>query len=69
MARGGPVVAVCFGEVKGHAVEEIRLPKASPWTAPRLHLVVGQLLAYETAVGWRRNVDQPRSPAKSVTVA
>jgi len=68
-AQGGPVVAVCFDEVKGRAVEEIRLLKASPWTAPLLHLVIGQLLAYETAVRLRRTVDRPRSRAKSVTVS
>jgi glutamine---fructose-6-phosphate transaminase (isomerizing) len=68
-ARGGRVIAVDFDDVCGHVDEEIRLPKASPWIAPLLHLLAGQLLAYETAVALGRNVDRPRSLAKSVTVS
>jgi glutamine---fructose-6-phosphate transaminase (isomerizing) len=68
-ARGGRVIAVDFDDVCGHVDEEIRLPKASPWMAPLLHLLAGQLLAYETAVALGRNVDHPRSLAKSVTVS
>ena len=48
--------------------EQIRLPKAPPLLAPLLHLVALQLFAYFTAVALQRNVDRPRSLAKSVTV-
>jgi glucosamine--fructose-6-phosphate aminotransferase (isomerizing) len=68
-ARQGRVIAFGFDEARGSFDEEVRLPKASPWTAPLLHLLAGQLLAYETAVALGRNVDRPRSLAKSVTVA
>jgi glucosamine--fructose-6-phosphate aminotransferase (isomerizing) len=68
-ARGGRVIAFGSDDVPGHVDEEVRLPKTSPWIAPFLHLLAGQLLAYETAVALGRNVDRPRSLAKSVTVA
>ncbi len=68
-ARGGMVIAFGFDEAQGRFDEEVRLPKASPWVAPLLHLVAGQLLAYEMAVKLGRNVDRPRSLAKSVTVS
>jgi glucosamine--fructose-6-phosphate aminotransferase (isomerizing) len=68
-ARGGRVIAFGSDDVPGHVDEEVRLPKTSPWIAPFLHLLAGQLLAYETAVDLGRNVDRPRSLAKSVTVA
>jgi glucosamine--fructose-6-phosphate aminotransferase (isomerizing) len=67
-ARGGRVIAFGSDDVRGHIDEEVRLPKTSPWMAPLLHLLAGQLLAYETAVALGRNVDRPRSLAKSVTV-
>ncbi len=56
-------------EAPGNFDEEVRLPKTSPWVAPLLHLLAGQLLAYETALVLGRNIDRPRSLAKSVTVA
>jgi glucosamine--fructose-6-phosphate aminotransferase (isomerizing) len=68
-ARNGKVIAFSFDEARGSFDEEVRLPKASRWTAPFLHLMAAQLLAYETAVTLGRNVDRPRSLAKSVTVA
>jgi glucosamine--fructose-6-phosphate aminotransferase (isomerizing) len=68
-ARGGKVIALGFDAVGGSVDEEIRLPKVSPWVAPLLHLLAGQLLAYEMAVRLGRNVDRPRSLAKSVTVS
>lgn len=68
-ARGGKVIAFGFDAIRGHVDEEVRLPKASPWIAPFLHLLAGQLMAYETAVALGRNVDRPRSLAKSVTVS
>jgi len=68
-ARKGIVIAFNYDRDQGSFDEEIRLPKASPMVTPLLHLVAGQLLAYETAVALGRNVDRPRSLAKSVTVA
>lgn len=68
-ARKGMTIAFSFDEAAGSFDEEVRLPKASPWIAPLLHLVAGQLLAYETAVALGRDVDRPRSLAKSVTVS
>ena len=68
-ARKGKVIAFCFDDTQGCFDEEVRLPKVSPWVAPFLHLLAGQLLAHETAVVLGRNVDRPRSLAKSVTVA
>jgi glucosamine--fructose-6-phosphate aminotransferase (isomerizing) len=67
-ARKGKVIALCFEDTQGSFDEELRLPKASPWIAPFLQLLVGQLLAHEMAVVLGRNVDRPRSLAKSVTV-
>jgi glucosamine--fructose-6-phosphate aminotransferase (isomerizing) len=67
-ARKGKVIAFCFEDTQGSFDEEVRLPKASPWIAPFLHLLAGQILAHETAVVLGRNVDRPRSLAKSVTV-
>jgi glutamine---fructose-6-phosphate transaminase (isomerizing) len=68
-ARKGKVIAFSFDETCGHYDEVVLLPKTSRWTAPFLHLLAGQLLAYETAVVLGRNVDRPRSLAKSVTVS
>jgi glucosamine--fructose-6-phosphate aminotransferase (isomerizing) len=68
-ARRGKVIAFCFEDAQGSFDEEVRLPKASPWIAPFLHLLAGHLLAHEMAVVLGRNVDRPRSLAKSVTVA
>ena len=58
---------VCYR--KGLLSDEIILPSASIFQAPFLHLLSGQLLSYYMAVGLKRNVDRPRSLAKSVTVA
>ena len=68
-ARGGKVIAFAFDDEQGSFDEEVLLPKASSWVAPLLHLLAGQMLAYETAVSLGRNVDRPRSLAKSVTVS
>jgi glucosamine--fructose-6-phosphate aminotransferase (isomerizing) len=68
-ARRGKVIAFTFDDVPGPVDETVCLPYPSAWTAPFLHLLAGQLLAYETAVALGRNVDRPRSLAKSVTVS
>ena len=68
-AREGKAIAFCFDGGRESFDEEVCLPKSSPWTAPLLHLLAGQLLAYETAVALGRNVDWPRLLAKSVIVS
>lgn len=68
-ARKGKAIVFSFDDSGGSFEEEVRLPRASVWIAPLLHLLAGQLLAYETAVLLGRNIDRPRSLAKSVTVS
>ena len=67
-ARGGHLIGTATDEGSEVFDEQIRLPKAPPLLAPLLHLVALQLFAYFTAVALRRNVNRPRSLAKSVTV-
>ena len=71
-ARGGFVLGIRFFDnnfPKDLLSDEIILPSVSTFQAPFLHLLSGQLLSYYMAVGLKRNVDRPRSLAKSVTVA
>ena len=71
-ARGGFVLGIRFsdeGFPKDLLSDEIILPSVSIFQTPFLHLLSGQLLSYYMAVGLKRNVDRPRSLAKSVTVA
>ena len=56
-AREGRLVGFCF------------LPNLHPLLNPLLQLVVGQLFSYFTALALGRNIDKPRSLAKSVTVS
>lgn len=71
-ARGGPVFAI--GAELGAAGDELlsgRIatpPTTTPFADLVLQLVAGQLLAYHCAVVLGRDVDRPRSLAKSVTV-
>jgi len=67
-ARGGYLIGSLADENGELFDEHIRLPKAPPLLVPLLHLVALQLFAYFTAVALQRNVDRPRSLAKSVTV-
>ena len=67
-ARGGYLIGSLSDDNGEIFDEHIRLPKAAPLLAPLLHLVGLQLFAYFTAVALQRNVDRPRSLAKSVTV-
>ena len=48
--------------------EELIFPKVPSLIAPLIRLVIGQLFAYFTATSLKRNIDKPRSLAKSVTV-
>ncbi len=70
-ARSGFVFGIHFdekGRNKGLFNEELVLPNVSPLVAPLIQLVIGQLFAYFTAISLKRNIDKPRSLAKSVTV-
>jgi glucosamine--fructose-6-phosphate aminotransferase (isomerizing) len=71
-ARSGFVLGIHFSEQGKNQdlySEELILPKVHPLTAPLIQLVIGQLFAYFTATSLKRNIDKPRSLAKSVTVA
>ncbi|GIW44686.1 MAG: glutamine--fructose-6-phosphate aminotransferase [Candidatus Binatia bacterium] len=68
-ARGGFVLALGFDDSPGLFDEVVAFRSSHPITAPLLPLVGAQLLAYFTATALKRNVDKPRSLAKSVTVA
>ncbi|HJO00109.1 MAG TPA: SIS domain-containing protein, partial [Nitrospinaceae bacterium] len=70
-ARSGFVLGVHFdegGKNKDLFSEELILPRVDPIVAPFIQLVIGQLFAYFTATSLKRNIDKPRSLAKSVTV-
>ena len=70
-ARSGFVLGLHFDERsknKNLFNEEIILPDVKPIVAPFIQLVIGQLFAYFTAISLKRNIDKPRSLAKSVTV-
>jgi len=71
-ARGGRIMA--FTDAAGapalsrFAERVITLPSVPPFSAPILHAIPVQLLAYHVAVLKGTDVDQPRNLAKSVTV-
>ena len=70
-ARSGFVLGIHFsGQRRNQDLfnEELILPKVPPLIAPLIQLVIGQLFAYFTATSLKRNIDKPRSLAKSVTV-
>ena len=68
-ARGGFVFGFTFDGSAEEFDDRLVLAPTHELTAPFLPLVAAQLLAYFTATALRRNVDKPRSLAKSVTVA
>jgi glucosamine--fructose-6-phosphate aminotransferase (isomerizing) len=68
-ARGGFVFGLTFDGGEDIFDDRVTLASRHPFTAPFLPLVAAQLLAYFTATALKRNVDKPRSLAKSVTVA
>lgn len=68
-ARGGFVLGFGFDSAEDLFDEGVAFPAAHPIIAPFLPLVGAQLLAYFTATALKRDVDKPRSLAKSVTVA
>ncbi|MGG5818917.1 glutamine--fructose-6-phosphate transaminase (isomerizing) [Falsiroseomonas sp. HW251] len=71
-ARGGRIMAFTDAEgapaLRRFAEHVIELPSVDPFSAPILHTIPVQLLAYHVAVLKGTDVDQPRNLAKSVTV-
>src|SRR6201996_1942907 len=70
-ARGARVIAVATegdDRISEHADEVIRIPRTDWMLAPLLAVIPLQLLAYNVARLRGLNVDQPRNPAKTVTV-
>jgi glucosamine--fructose-6-phosphate aminotransferase (isomerizing) len=68
-ARGGFVVGYHFGKSDPKFNAEVCFKDVPTVIAPLLQLVAGQIFAYYAAVKLERNIDKPRSLAKSVTVA
>ena len=68
-ARGGFVIGYHFGQPDKKFNAEVIFPDMPSILAPLAMLVGGQLFAYFSAVKLGRNIDKPRSLAKSVTVA
>ncbi len=71
-ARGGRIMAFTDAEgapaLRRFAERVIELPRVDAFSAPILHVIPVQLLAYHVAVLKGTDVDQPRNLAKSVTV-
>jgi glucosamine--fructose-6-phosphate aminotransferase (isomerizing) len=69
-ARGGFVIGFHYGKQEDPKFnEQVILPDNTPaLIAPLPQLVAAQLFAYYSAVALGRNIDKPRSLAKSVTV-
>jgi glucosamine--fructose-6-phosphate aminotransferase (isomerizing) len=70
-ARGAPVIALgCEGDQELPDIVDrfIPLPKTHLFVQVLTSLVVLQILAYQTAVALKRDIDKPRNLAKSVTV-
>jgi glucosamine--fructose-6-phosphate aminotransferase (isomerizing) len=71
-ARGGLVIGVHDHKdesLRPSLDDEIVVPHTPALLTPFVHLTVGQMLAYHTALTLGRNIDKPRALAKSVTVA
>jgi glucosamine--fructose-6-phosphate aminotransferase (isomerizing) len=68
-ARGGFVFGFNYDPAEDIFNDRLLLTSAHELTAPFLPLIGAQLFAYFTATALKRNVDKPRSLAKSVTVA
>ena len=68
-ARGGFVMGLHFGEPDPKFDAEVIFPDVPAVIAPLLEIIAAQLFAYFSAVKLGRNIDKPRSLAKSVTVA
>ena len=69
--RGAPVIAVTDADhprIRELSDEVIRIPQVEPLLQPVIAGIALQLLAYHCAVLLKRDIDQPRNLAKSVTV-
>lgn len=70
-SRGGTVLAIASrpnSKIKSSAQNTVCIPKCDDNISPVLTAVVLQLFAYHVAVELKREIDQPRNLAKSVTV-
>jgi glucosamine--fructose-6-phosphate aminotransferase (isomerizing) len=71
-ARGGRIMAFTddlgASRLRAFAERVVVLPRVGAFSAPILHAIPVQLLAYHVAVLKGTDVDQPRNLAKSVTV-
>lgn len=71
-ARGGKVIVISTKkgcrELGDVAHKCIVMPEVPDFITPLIYSVPVQLLAYQTALNLKRDVDQPRNLAKSVTV-
>ena len=70
-ARGGIVISIATEgdkHIRGHSDYVIYIPRIDELFSPILTVLPLQLLAYHIAVKNKRDVDQPRNLAKSVTV-
>ncbi len=71
-ARGGRLLVFTDApgavRLRGIAEAVVTVPEADAFTAPILHSIAVQMLAYEVALLKGTDVDQPRNLAKSVTV-
>lgn len=71
-ARGGYLLAITADTPtraeRAIFSDLICAPKTAMFTAPLIEMVMAQLLAYYTATTLKREIDRPRSLAKSVTV-
>ena len=71
-ARGGKVIVISTKkgckELADVTYKSIVMPEVPDFITPLIYSVPVQLLAYQTALNLKRDVDQPRNLAKSVTV-
>jgi glucosamine--fructose-6-phosphate aminotransferase (isomerizing) len=70
-ARKGKVIAFCHegdADRVSNINEYVMLPSVNRYLDPIIQLVAGQILAYYCGIALERNIDKPRSLAKSVTV-
>ena len=71
MARHGQITLLTDPEgakLAGEVQNVIVMPKVPALLAPLVYAIPAQMLAYNTALSRRTDVDQPRNLAKSVTV-
>ena len=67
-ARSGLVISIICGDSLGDDDTSIKIPEVLDELSPIIVSPAFQLLAYYTASRLNRDIDQPRSLSKSVTV-